>query len=591
MRRDLLNFIERESDAEEREIMRTHRAIVADRVKAGNCIVGLKFLRSDNDGFYFYSYRMNNAKFREGDLLVINEHKQRGKAILDEGVLVWLDQIDRGKKVVKLDRAIKLDLPETSDCTLDLAFYDFNSARLKHSVDIAYESDDIPTIIEGRASTCLPSQLCKLEAQRLRDKHPDLTSRQCLAAVSAKTEQTTLIQGPPGSGKSFLLALIIEEALSSGKSVLATAPSHRAIENLLAAVQKRGINESIIKIEPRDTRQRGDGILRVTAEDCRLKLAEAPYLVGTTVYQAYKLFQEKTLNFDLIVIDEAGQMPVAHGVPALLHGGQCVVAGDHKQLAPIIKDPMAHPEHLRLSLFEHLHERYGSSTILLNTTFRMNSGLAEFPSKCFYSKELVPAPNVSSRKFKPARIKCGEFYDVISREESVTYIELDHRAAMDASDDEAELVAKLARTLIESHGVDPKELAIMSPLKRHNENIRTKLQQLIDDDGITDFPLSSLVIDTVNRMQGQEREVTIFSLCASSRRYLIDRAPFLYDPHRLNVAITRSKTRLFVVGSKYFFPHNSSIIIDARHLRIWESYYRYLVENRHRVVHRARRFP
>lgn len=91
------------------------------------------------------------------------------------------------------------------------------------------------------------------------------------------------------------------------------------------------------------------------------------------------------------------------------------------------------------------------------------------------------------------------------------------------------------------------------------------------------------VIDTVERLQGQQREIIIYSLCASDRKYAISRAQFLYSPNRLNVAITRSRTKLFVVGSKYFFPHINGIIIDAQHMRTWESYFKYLVENGCRV--------
>jgi len=77
----------------------------------------------------------------------------------------------------------------------------------------------------------------------------------------------------------------------------------------------------------------------------------------------------------------------------------------------------------------------------------------------------------------------------------------------------------------------------------------------------------------------------IFSLCASDRNYAIRTAKFLYSPNRLNVAITRSKTRLFVVGSKYFFPHLNGIAIDLQHLRLWEDYYDYLVRTGSRIAH------
>jgi DNA replication ATP-dependent helicase Dna2 len=326
----------------------------------------------------------------------------------------------------------------------------------------------------------------------------------------------------------------------------------------------------------------------MTMDDRGVAQLEAPVLIGATIYQAYKLHQLGRLKFDLSVIDEAGQMPIAHCMPALLNASSYVIAGDHKQLPPILKNASAHPEFLKRSLYEHLHYHYSEAAITLDVTFRMNSGINEFPSQAFYANVLRPSACAAKRFFKPKDTELGELAHIIGRDECVTFVELDHRSANQRAPSEADLVARLAAELLLHHELAPQELAIVSPHRAHNEAIRTQLiTNLGHDPRVQSRVRDRLVIDTVERLQGQERDVIIFSLCASDRQSSINKSQFLYSPNRLNVAITRSRKRLFAVGSKYFFPHINGILIDARHLQLWESYYDYLVGNNCRVVHKV----
>ncbi|CAN5288042.1 hypothetical protein BH10CYA1_BH10CYA1_28020 [soil metagenome] len=586
-RKQLIEFIEIETAAQERDVRQKHDAAVTRRVAKGNAITGLKFQGMDKN-FYIYSYKENESGFRDGDILVINERKRRGHDVLNEGVLVWLEKINHREKLIKLEQALDVEPPLTGDCTLDIGFYDYNSVRLTQSVNRAYALDVVPKLLEGRASIPLCQTLIESETNRLHVEIPSLTQRQCVAVASAKYRPVTLIQGPPGTGKSFLLALIIDNALLSGKSVLVTGPSHRVINSLMEAVLRRNTEAPVVKIVSRYPAKLDKRILQVKYDDARLTELPTPYLVGSTVFQAFNLLREKALEFDLVVIDEAGQMPVVHGMPAFLHADKFVIAGDHKQLAPIIHAPERHPDYLQTSLFEQLHKHYPSSTLMLDVTFRMNKGINEFPSREFYDGELKPAPSAADKKFRRPATERGKFFDIITRDEAVTFVELNHEGCR-RSEDEAELVAKLAKELIQHHKISSSELAIIAPIKAHNESIRSKLSALVKQDStMKPGAMWDLVIDTVHRLQGQEREVVIFSLGSSDRNYLINCRNLFFDPHLMNVAITRSKTRLFIVASKYFFPNNAGIVIDAQHLLLWERYYEYLVEDNHRVIYDQR---
>jgi DNA replication ATP-dependent helicase Dna2 len=426
------------------------------------------------------------------------------------------------------------------------------------------------------------------------------------------SHSTTLIQGPPGSGKTFLLALIIKQSLSLGRSVLITAPTHKAIDNLMLAAVKNLEEEQEEEEEEEKQHKESDEenyatekvnlktvqaikivgkgkvqnlhkrILQTTTADARLSELTSPYLIGATIYQAYKFLQNDKLAFDLVVIDEASQMPLAQAVPAFLNSSRYVIAGDHRQLPPVLKSSF-HPPELKKSMFEQLHSYYSEATITLDTTFRMNSSINEFPSRAFYSNLLRSSECAKDRSFAVFRSAKDELNYLTCKSGSITFIELDHTGAIQKAAVEADLVARLAFSLLANQNLRHESLAIVSPHRAHNEVIRSKLLHYAETTDLESMA-KRIVIDTVERLQGQEREVIIFSLCASDRQYAINRASFLYSPNRLNVAITRCRTKLFIVGSKYFFPHISGIIVDPNLLKLWRDYYDYLDSSGFRIV-------
>lgn len=576
----LIKFIEGEVDAEEREILMMHRASVAFREKNGHCITGLKFKGVDEDGLFIYSYAANQSKFRAGDLLVINEEKLKGEEVLNNGVLVWLEEIDYTQRLLKVEKDLLHDPPRANNCIADKGFFDYNSERLKHAICLAYEDEEIVSFLEGRSCLRQDNDFSSDTVESFLSLSRPMTERQMEALHSAMSNRATFIQGPPGSGKTFLLAEIIERSMSVGRSVLVTAPTHKAIDNLLlAAVKILSDKWRVIKIRGKGKPPWLSGrILQITVDDGRLCDLRAPYLVGSTIYQAYKFLQNSDLNFDIVVIDEASQMPIAHAVPALLNASRYVVAGDHRQLPPVLKSSL-HPEPLKKSVFEYLHEKYADVVIALDITFRMNKSINEFPSRTFYEDQLRPSKCAADRVFVATADAADDLKHIICRDESVTYVQLDHRDAIQQAPEEAELVARIARSLLVYHKLSPESLAVVSPHRAHNEAIREKFLQSVSNDARLQLMASKVVVDTVERLQGQERDAIIYSLCASNRQYAINRAQFLYSPNRLNVAITRSRTRLFLVGSKFFFPHLNGIVIDARLLALWESYYNYLLDN------------
>lgn len=114
-----------------------------------------------------------------------------------------------------------------------------------------------------------------------------------------------------------------------------------------------------------------------------------------------------------------------------------------------------------------------------------------------------------------------------------------------ASDEEAMFIADVVAEFIKK-GISPKEIGVLSPFRAQAANIRRFVRKHpdIDDDSKQD-----ITSDTIDKMQGQEREVIIYSLVSGNEDYMIEMAEFLYNPNKMNVAFSRAKSKLIIVGS------------------------------------------
>ncbi|MFH1076622.1 MAG: DEAD/DEAH box helicase, partial [Pseudomonadota bacterium] len=291
--------------------------------------------------------------------------------------------------------------------------------------------------------------------------------------------------------------------------------------------------------------------------------------------------------FDWVIFDEASQMLVPQTMLSLVYGkGNFIFLGDIHQLPPVIRSA-AFKEELRLgglhdellkkearfSALDVLIRRYPHRSKQLDVTYRMNAEICMFPSLTWYDSMLRPAPeNAQTRLFLNGLAKNDLFDKIINPQKPVVLALTDHQGCSQESAFEAEVMAKLACCLMLDKGVDKEQLALITPHRAQNNLIARHLSELLGD-AATGLPL----IDTVERIQGAERDVILFGLTCSDPDHVL--SEFLNNPNRFNVAITRARKKLIVVGSKIFFSAISHTEEQLRANACFKAFFEYCREN------------
>lgn len=366
------------------------------------------------------------------------------------------------------------------------------------------------------------------------------------------TENFFLIQGPPGSGKTWLLAHLAIEFAKEGKKILVTASTHTAINNALQKASTLSHYPHIIKV---GTKIQAEG-LNYNGSDAKnfSDFRNKGYsndshgiIVGATCYSPHTKKLE-FMDWDVIIIDEAGQLSIPLAMAAMVKGKKFIFIGDHKQLPPIISSNQDDVVFTK-SIFEQLFQFHAG--LMLNTTYRMNKEINRFPSKQFYGGLLVPEEknanwilNIPNNFNKHQKILDITKPDVLFCHH--------HQSHYSRSEYEAEMIAEFVEEFIKN-GIDPNEIAVITPFRAQCRQIKNTLAGLAIYDHIKD----KIFVDTIERIQGQERDIVIYSLATSDPLKAEQRADFFYNPNRFNVALTRARKKRIVIGNKNLFEYES----------------------------------
>ena len=419
--------------------------------------------------------------------------------------------------------------------------------------------------------------------------------------LALAAHDVALIHGPPGTGKTTALVELIRQAVRRGEKVLACAPSNLAVDNMLERLA--GWGERAVRLgHPArvlpQLRQRTLDLLVEEHNDVRLahklirdalKLQQkanrftrgkpAPGAKRHMREQASQLFADARrlerlavadiLNtadvlcatttgldaevlgnrqFDLAVIDEACQSTEPGCWIPLLRCRRVVLAGDHCQLPPTVVSNEAAAEGYGVSLFERMMSLAGGEIARrLNVQYRMHESIMEFSSREFYDGTLVADPSVALRQLhqlpgvetSPLTATTLEFIDTAGAGYDEQQ-EPDGESRFNSK--EAALVSRKVQALVEA-GLPPAEIALIAP---YSAQVRLLRQQLTS--------ISGLEVDTVDGFQGREKEAVVISLVRSNAEGEIG---FLADVRRMNVALTRARRKLIVVGDSATLANNA----------------------------------
>jgi len=557
---------------EHHAILLGHRDLMTlpldERVERGDSLAGLTHHVEAPGGRISLRCADNLAKFRIGDSLRLGNGERmegaRGVGVTYEsfddatGTLVVARDSYRTDGTFDPSRPLQLD-PEAQSLT-SLALEALARVRSGRSASAAA----VRLVLEGLAERSVDPKQKAAATASARAFVPSLDPSQQDAFVAAIAgSPVTLVQGPPGTGKTYVLARIVAALAASGQRVLVATYTHRAVNNALRMVALADPTLTVVKSGKSSGADdlRGTRVALVPSMK-RLPAGRDPRrVVGATLFALKAVWEEDA--FDVVVVDEAAQIPLTYAGCALLAAPRCVLVGDHRQLGPIVQG--RHPDPLAArSVFEHLAASYPPA--LLKTTYRMNAGVNDFPSRVFYDGQLVPEARTAIARFP--HVPGGPYDELFDPERSAVLALIAHEGFRTRCLPEAEVVAGIVLDRIVRQRGDPGDIAVVSPFRAQLRLIRTLVKRGLDAAGIV---AALPVIDTVERIQGQERELVVVSLVASDPDHLAgEAAVFFYSGNRLNVTITRARTKLIVVASPLAFtafPKTLAGLADVERFR------------------------
>jgi len=353
------------------------------------------------------------------------------------------------------------------------------------------------------------------------------------------------IQGPPGAGKTYTGSHIIVSLLEKGFRVGISSNSHKAINNLLAAVEERAVEQGVRFFGAKKSTASnpescfGGSLIEDIFHKDDLSPGDFHLIAGTAWLFADPQFDQR---LDYLFVDEAGQVALANLIAMGTSAKNIVLLGDQMQLQQPIQG--IHPGCSGESALDYLLQ--GEATIaddrgiFLDTTWRMHEEVCRFISDAVYDGRLHPEADNQNQRLL---LRANAHPDL--RPTGIRFLKAEHDGCSQRSLEEAGIVRDLYLNLLEQSysdrdGVEwpisPDDILVVAPY-----NMQVNLLKEI-------LPREARV-GTVDKFQGQEAEVVIISMATSSGDYLPRHMEFLYSKNRLNVAISRARCLAMLVAN------------------------------------------
>jgi ATP-dependent RNA/DNA helicase IGHMBP2 len=527
-----------------------------------------------------FSNNHTDAEHIQGTVKIIGPNKIR-LALNIEELPDWCDDGKLG---------INLLFDETSYKEMDIAMekvIEASNSRLAHLRDVLYKVKK-PQFDNTQE---------KVVVEGLNDSQQEAVQK----ILSAK--DVAIIHGPPGTGKTTTLVQAIRHTLKKEPQVLVCSSSNTAVDLLTEKLYREGIrvlrlgnpariSEEVIKNtldakmmlhdsykEIKNFRKTADEYFRMAGKykrtfgreereqrqlfynEARKIMKEArlleDYIIQdlfdksqviacTPVVSSGKMMRNR--QFSTVFIDEAAQALEPMCWIPITRSHRVIFAGDHFQLPPTVKSKKAEEEGLKETLFEHCMD-IPDVSVMLNTQYRMHEWIMNYSNKKFYRSNLKADSSVKDQLLSddPAHYLLNvpvEFIDTAG----CGYTEIMNPESLSiANPEEAQLLVKHLKLLLQQHALahpsteKPITIGVISPYKEQVQYLTTRISE---DTELNSFA-AHIAVKTVDGFQGQEKDIIYISLVRSNEQMEIG---FLNDIRRMNVALTRAKKKLVVIG-------------------------------------------
>jgi len=647
----LTDLVELEREEEMRRHEREIRALSGrDREDRGRALLRLRG-RNEGEGLGGHLVKfmrkqkgqpLPDTEIRVGDLVMISKMDP----LRDDNPTGIVTQVTNYSVTVSFDRRPGSWVYGTG-LRMDLYVNDVPYRRMQDALaELPTADGPLAHLRDVCTGACAPAEVASAEIESWHNPALNPSQRQAVRAAVA-TEDVHLIHGPPGTGKTTTAVEVIQQCVGRGESVLATAASNTAVDNIVEGVVEQGVdvvrlghparisealhahtldariadNETyqnsqkkreaaFDSLDRQDTFTVPSGRWRRGMSDQRIKdlagqgrgsrgvpaekiqemaewielreqaddlfaqaerlereaideVLEAADVVCSTNSTAGSDLLGVPANpdeerasrngpFDTLVIDEATQATAPSCWIPLVQARRAILVGDHKQLPPTILNQEAAQNGLQHTLFERLAyhhetdpEKPDSIRSLLRTQYRMHQSIMGFSSAFFYDGRLAADDTVQRHTLDDLGVSVeplsGTRREILDPEAPLVFVDTssidapEHQRSGSHSREnprEADVVARLVTDVIEA-GLPPTNIAVISP---YDDQV-DRLERQIGRDAVE--------VDTVDGFQGREKEAVFISLVRSNDQ---GRIGFLRDRRRFNVALTRAKRKVVVVG-------------------------------------------
>lgn len=508
--------------------------------------------------------RLHNARIRQSGF---QEHdNQVFASIMEVGQEGSTTEESKGK-IVEEPTQYRLDKDEFSNGMATV-----RNNLIQVMADGPFGSREIRSLVVDLNAPRFKSQST---AYTLKDRENiNVDQRRAIQKVMS-AQDYALVLGMPGTGKTTTIAHIIRALVSQGKSVLLTSYTHTAVDNILLKLKGDDIPilrlGSVAKI---NTEVQEFAALAATTkksfEEIRSSWHDSPIVATTCLGINHAIFNERT--FDYCIVDEASQITLPVCLGPIRMARTFILVGDHNQLPPLVQNEEARIGGLDVSLFKHLSDMHPSSIVYLEHQYRMCEDVMALSNNLIYNgrlkcgsqevaarRILIPrmdslkdyhySPSTLSRNAKticlgPLRGRCW-IRDLLDPDTRVSFINTDPLLPVSREEakgnrivnpTEATLCVQLVESLL-SVGVPASSIGIMTHYRSQLALLKHSLRHH-----------TGVEMHTADRFQGRDKEVVILSLVRSNESKSI--GELLKDWRRINVAFTRAKTKLLVIGSK-----------------------------------------